>query len=41
MKSIIFVSGYVKDETGKPIRNAQVFILEKGQVTRTNAEGFF
>ena len=41
VKSIIYVSGYVTDADGNPVRNAEVVMLEKGDWVRTDAQGFY
>ncbi len=41
IKSIIFVTGYVTDENGNPLQNAEVVILEKGNWVRTDEHGFY
>ncbi|WP_255571295.1 carboxypeptidase-like regulatory domain-containing protein [Halomarinibacterium sedimenti] len=41
IKSIIYVSGYVTDADGNPVRNAEVVMLEKGDWVRTDAQGFY
>lgn len=41
IKSIIEVTGYVRDEHFKPIKNASLIIVETGKMVKTNAEGYY
>lgn len=41
IKSIIEVTGYVRDEHFNPIKNASLIIVETGKMVKTNAEGYY
>ncbi len=38
-KSIVTITGIISDKNGKPIQNAEIFVLETGKSTRSNEVG--